>query len=450
MTLTSGTLDTDKKPKRKRNGRKRKKSKPSPNSDSLSLKKIKHLEARVDTDIESEPDLFLDAQENPLEPPCTPQRNSDNGSDSEPEPETVVPHNISLPTSDSGGETFLKTVLEPNIMESPSPSQSQQSQSLLAGPGMGYVGHAGEPLPEQLQQESYSSGITHMSQLSHMQQLPQQLPQGMLQQAGGATGMYNPGLPVQQYQTVPSFQMGISDHDIMKIATKTRELLSAEIEKMVEEKVKVKTAELSKSVESLKSDNENLKASVTKLEAKLITKIDDLEQYSRRSCVRIAGIPERDNENTDDHVLDLAARLDIDIGPRDIDRSHRVGPISSDTNSIADDAQPRRPREIIVKLKGYQARLRLLQGRKTLRQNKENVYINEDLTKTRKSLAFECRKLRRERKILKTWVYDGNIFVTERGGSKLKVTQDSELDEYRNLVVPPASEDRLFPTRVGG
>ena len=186
------------------------------------------------------------------------------------------------------------------------------------------------------------------------------------------------------------------------------------------------------------------------MEAKLITKIDDLEQYSRRSCVRIAGIPERDNENTDDHVLDLAARLDIGIGPRDIDRSHRVGPISSDTNSIGDDAQPRRPREIIVKLKGYQARLRLLQGRKTLRQNKENVYINEDLTKTRKSLAFECRKLRRERKILKTWVYDGNIFVTERGGSKLKVTQDSELDEYRNLVVPPASEDRLFPTRVGG
>ena len=117
-----------------------------------------------------------------------------------------------------------------------------------------------------------------------------------------------------------------------------------------------------------------------------------------------------------------------------------VGPISSDTNSIADDAQPRRPREIIVKQKGYQARLRLLQGRKTLRQNKENVYINEDLTKTRKSLAFECRKLRRERKILKTCVYDGNIFVTERGGSKLKVTQDSELDEYRNLVVPSASE----------
>ena len=166
--------------------------------------------------------MFLNAQENPenpLKPPCTPKRNSDNMSDSKPEPGTVVPHNISLPTSDSDSETFLKTVLEPNIIEGPSPSQSQQSQSLFVGPGKGYVGHGSEQLPERLQQESYSSGIINMSQPSKMQRLPQQLPQ-QLQQAGGATGMYKPGIPVQQYQTVPSFKMGISDHDIMNLRRK--------------------------------------------------------------------------------------------------------------------------------------------------------------------------------------------------------------------------------------
>ena len=100
-----------------------------------------------------------------------------------------------------------------------------------------------------------------------------------------------------------------------------------------------------------------------------------------------------------------------------------------------------------MKLKSYQARLRLLQARKTLRQSKENVYINDDLTKTRKSISYQCRQLRRDRKILRTWVYDGNIYVTGRGGTKLKVTQDSELDEFRKLEVPSASEDRLFPQR---
>ena len=442
MTLSSSPLDSDKKPRRKRSARKRKKSKPSPISD-VSLKKIKQLEAQADTDIESEPDLFLDAQENPLEPPGTPQSKRDCVGDSEPESDTIQLQNISVQVSDSSGETFVKTVLEPCIMEDPSPSQSQQSQSLLAGPGMGTHegGYVSDPLQHQTQQDHYSSGLPPMSQPSHMSQLPQ----GLLQPAGAA--LFNPSFPVPPYQTVPNFQVGLSDHDIMKIAMQTKQLLSQEIDKLVEEKVKIKTAELSKSVESLQSDNQKLKDSISKLEAKLTTKMDDLEQYSRRSCVRIAGIPESTNENTDETVLELTERLNIDISPRDIDRSHRVGPQPTEATSIADGAQPTRPREIIVKLKSYQARLRLLQARKTLRDNKEKVYINEDLTKTRKSLAFECRKLRRERKILRTWVYDGNIFVTERGGTKLKVTQDSELDEYRELEVPPASKDRLFPQK---
>ena len=442
MTLSSSPLDSDKKPRRKRSARKRKKSKPSPISD-VSLKKIKQLEAQADTDIESEPDLFLDAQENPLEPPGTPQSKRDCVGDSEPESDTKQLQNISVQVSDSSSETFVKTVLEPCIMEDPSPSQSQQSQSLLAGPGMGTHegGYVSDPLQHQTQQDHYSSGLPPMSQPSHMSQLPQ----GLLQPAGAA--LFNPSFPVPPYQTVPNFQVGLSDHDIMKIAMQTKQLLSQEIDKLVEEKVKIKTAELSKSVESLQSDNQKLKDSISKLEAKLTTKMDDLEQYSRRSCVRIAGIPESTNENTDETVLELTERLNIDISPRDIDRSHRVGPQPTEATSIADGAQPTRPREIIVKLKSYQARLRLLQARKTLRDNKEKVYINEDLTKTRKSLAFECRKLRRERKILRTWVYDGNIFMTERGGTKLKVTQDSELDEYRELEVPPASEDRLFPQK---
>ena len=102
---------------------------------------------------------------------------------------------------------------------------------------------------------------------------------------------------------MPNFQIGLSDHDIMKIAVQIKQLLSDEIEKLVGEKVKTETFELSKTVESLRSDNNKLKDSITKLEAKLTTKIDDLEQYSRRSCVRIAGIPETEHENTDEHVI---------------------------------------------------------------------------------------------------------------------------------------------------
>ena len=231
----------------------------------------------------------------------------------------------------------------------------------------------------------------------------------------------------------------------MHIVIQTKQLLSDEIDKLVQQKVLNETADLRNRVTSLETDNKNLQESIVVLETKLSTKIDDLEQYSCRSGLHTAGIPEAEHENTDDKVLYLATRLNIDISLRDIDRRHRLGPVRASTASIDEDEPPSRPREIIMKLKSHQAQISLLQGRKTLWQNKEKVFINEDLTKTRKSLAYEGRQSKRERKILKAWVYDGNVFVTNRGGSKVEIVQNSELDEYRELKVQTASSDRLFP-----
>ena len=134
-----------------------------------------------------------------------------------------------------------------------------------------------------------------------------------------------------------------------------------------------------------------------------------------------SGIEEVADENTDEIVLQLANRIDVGLNPRDIDYSHRVGAATraSNMDDMETDRQrqPQRPMEIIVKLKSYQARLALLKGRKTLRHNKEGVYINEDLTQKRKNLAFGCRKLKKDRRIPNTWVYNGNIFIAERDGT---------------------------------
>ena len=64
-------------------------------------------------------------------------------------------------------------------------------------------------------------------------------------------------------------------------------------------------------------------------------KLEDSEQYSRRNCVRIFGIPERKGEKTDDIVLTIAKeKLGIDIDINDIDRSHRTGYIYRNIESI--------------------------------------------------------------------------------------------------------------------
>ncbi|VDI31329.1 Hypothetical predicted protein, partial [Mytilus galloprovincialis] len=69
---------------------------------------------------------------------------------------------------------------------------------------------------------------------------------------------------------------------------------------------------------------------LTKSEAKceeLEWKNDDLEQYTRRQSIRIAGIPEIFFESTDDEVLKFSNDvLNSQLEPGEIDRSHRVGP----------------------------------------------------------------------------------------------------------------------------
>ena len=49
------------------------------------------------------------------------------------------------------------------------------------------------------------------------------------------------------------------------------------------------------------------------------------EQYSRRNCVRISGVQEENNEDTDRMVQNMAYDLNVNLTLADIDRSNRVG-----------------------------------------------------------------------------------------------------------------------------
>ena len=57
------------------------------------------------------------------------------------------------------------------------------------------------------------------------------------------------------------------------------------------------------------------------------TQMDDLEQHGRRDSLRIAGIPESDNDDTDSAVLKISSAIEVDppVQPSDIAVSHRLG-----------------------------------------------------------------------------------------------------------------------------
>ena len=80
--------------------------------------------------------------------------------------------------------------------------------------------------------------------------------------------------------------------------------------------------------DKLRSENSDLRKSVDKLTQrvdKLELLTDAGEQYQRRISIRISGIPETKDENTDAIVSKLASDLGVHLHPSDIDRSHRSG-----------------------------------------------------------------------------------------------------------------------------
>lgn len=179
-------------------------------------------------------------------------------------------------------------------------------------------------------------------------------------------------------------------------------------------------------VDKKDADIEALQRRVDYLEEKL----DDQEQYSRRSCIRLNGLDDTEGENTDDIVMDLAKTMKIDIKRTDIDRSHRIGK--------KDEAQSKH-RSIIVKFTNYKARLKFLTNKKKLSEvakatndkNLSRIYISEDLTKMRMHVAFFARNLKRQNKTKDTWTRDGAIFVKTNKNNVVRFTSYEKINNYK-------------------
>ena len=81
---------------------------------------------------------------------------------------------------------------------------------------------------------------------------------------------------------------------------------------------------------ALKDENKILKATIRSIESSLesVTRANnDLEQYTRRECMEIRGIPVAatpSEEQTNNIVKDVGKLLGVDITENDISLSHRI------------------------------------------------------------------------------------------------------------------------------
>ncbi len=58
--------------------------------------------------------------------------------------------------------------------------------------------------------------------------------------------------------------------------------------------------------------------------------LNELEQYGRRECLEISGVPPIEGENCEDITIKVAKAMGVDIGKDDIVASHRIRKANGD------------------------------------------------------------------------------------------------------------------------
>ncbi|CAF1541817.1 unnamed protein product [Didymodactylos carnosus] len=138
-------------------------------------------------------------------------------------------------------------------------------------------------------------------------------------------------------------------------------------------------------------------AQLEKAVKELQFKCNDVEQYGRRCNIRIQGIKEENDENTNKIVIDIAQALGVNIDERDIYTSHRLG---RKGNYI---------RPIIVRFVRFEVRQRVITKRGKLKviDRYKNIFVNDDLTKHNYDVYKYARDKLNKRSVS---VRNGNVY----------------------------------------
>src|SRR5690606_13240830 len=118
-------------------------------------------------------------------------------------------------------------------------------------------------------------------------------------------------------------------------------------------------SELSEEFKNFKDEEDKR---INKLKCESAKKLDSIEQYARLNSIRVFGVPEAEDEQSEDVSKKICetitSELKIKIAPSDLDISHRLG---------KKNLQRDNPRPIIVKFLRREDRLKVLQARRKLK-----------------------------------------------------------------------------------
>ena len=170
--------------------------------------------------------------------------------------------------------------------------------------------------------------------------------------------------------------MSEQEENLAKVFNNVLNDLRKEITKQIQNEIK-------SHCKHLESENQMLKLQVSELKRLNISNQnnhEELEQYRRRLCLRIDGVPTKANESSDDvlnSVKSLFKEAKVDIPESIIDHAHRIGSryLDASSNNCC--------KSIIIRFTTFPHRTMFYRAKNKL---KRGVRIKLDLTKSRYNL----------------------------------------------------------------
>eukprot|EP00794_Sanderia_malayensis_P003931 gene3931-biopygen2429 len=143
--------------------------------------------------------------------------------------------------------------------------------------------------------------------------------------------------------------------------------------------------------------NKDLSKSVDELNnlvAKQSKELNDLEQYGRRECIELSGVPLPEGENAEEMALKIFKKIGVELEGKDVVVCHRLRKAKGDPVLIV-KLLNRKNTEVILRqrknLKGVSVESLGFPADDIKKKNK--IFINESLTKRNKNL-FRLVRLR--------------------------------------------------------
>ena len=116
---------------------------------------------------------------------------------------------------------------------------------------------------------------------------------------------------------------------------------------------------LLKKQSSLSDENEELKKEIKALrldKEKQKLALNDLEQYERRKCIDISGVPLQPNEDTEDIAITIGNEIGVEVGKKDITACHRLKKVKGGPIIIVKFKNRKKKEEFMAKRKNLKAK----------------------------------------------------------------------------------------------